>query len=109
MGTHRVTPLTVFWSASAQFLRMIDWYGLVRARMLRPCFSQDCAALRSHPKHRDSTVGGRNDAVQDDGPLCWIFPAAGPRSRDRMVASTWDPQLIAADFKIVRPLTGELA
>lgn len=41
--------------------------------------------------------------------LDFPFPAAGPRSRDRMVASTWDPQLIAADFKIVRPLTGELA
>jgi hypothetical protein len=63
--------------------------------------------LRSHPKY--STVGGRDDAVQEEGPLCWIFPAAGPRSMDRMVASTWDPQLIAADFKIVRPLTGELA
>lgn len=41
--------------------------------------------------------------------LDFPFPAAGSRSRDRMVASTWDLQLIAADFKIVRPLTGELA
>lgn len=75
----------------------------------RPCFSQDCAAQPSQAQRQYSRwkkwCSPRGRTTLLDFP----FPAAGPRSMDRMVASTWDPQLIAADFKIVRPLTGELA
>lgn len=112
MGTHRITPSIDCFLVRFSSVSAYDW--LVRAcactnvaslflTRLR-CAAQPSQAQRQYSRWKKWCSPRRRTTLLD-----FPFPAAGPRSRDRMVASTWGLQLIAADFKIVRPLTGELA